>query len=121
MKSETGGLRVGSSFYIATNFTWPFAILRFDRNSLEIETSIFGLFGNIRQFERGLIDCVSVHRGVFSSGICVEHTSKTNPPFLLFWTFAADRVLEALQEDSYTTNKKKANKAEMATPRKSSD
>lgn len=98
---ERGGLRVGQSYWQAVNYTWPFAQLRFNKDELEVETSIFGMFSKIHRLERISIDAISIKRGLFGSGIRIEHSCLVEAPFLLFWTFRSNKVLEALIESDY--------------------
>ena len=91
---ETGGIRVGRSYWLSWNASIPFAKLA----ATETELTLSGL-GKTYAFPQGEPIKLSRYNGAFSTGLQIEHSNPNYPKFLVFWTFRFDEVkceLEAL-------------------------
>src|SRR5689334_12167436 len=95
MYSEWGGAKIGSGL-IAMNATWPLAKLAVDSSSLELYC-LFSRWSFPKQ------SVVAVHRysGVCSKGVRIEHTIKDHNPFIVFWTFRRERLIDELVRHGY--------------------
>ena len=100
--TETGGIRYGSSFWIATNFTWPFVTLTARHSDVSIRISLGRLWSRTFAFERSQIQSISKKRGLISTGIVIEHSNAEYPPFILFWTFRYEALKEQLEAVGYS-------------------
>lgn len=83
--TQTGGARYGKSFYWALNFTIPFAHLRLTEDTLVLHVSFLGLWRRTFSFSKPEIRTMRWRRGLFSTGLQIEHVRSTYPPFILFW------------------------------------
>jgi hypothetical protein len=99
--SETGGLRWGSSFWRAANATWPFASLRASTDSVTVQLSVFGVWRQSFEFRRGDILSMRRLKGLFSTGVRIEHAKPEYPPFDVFWTLRYSVLKARLIELGY--------------------
>lgn len=80
-----GGLRIGTTYWNAENYTWPFIKLYFMHEKLCLER-IFP----IKRWEIAAQEIVAVKRvkGIISclDGYQIEHTSTHLPPVVIFWS-----------------------------------
>jgi hypothetical protein len=95
--TEIGGLRYGSSFWISTNFTWPFATLTASPNEVSIRVSLGRLWARTFALESSQIKSISKTLGLMSTGIVIEHSNVEYPPLILFWTFRYETLKEQLE------------------------
>lgn len=95
--TETGGIRYGSSFWIATNFSWPFATLTASPGEISISVSLGQLWSKTFALKRSQIKSIRKNRGLISTGIVIEHFNAEYPPFILFWTFRYEALKEQLE------------------------
>jgi len=95
--TETGGIRYGTSFWIAANFSWPFATLTASPGEISIRVSLGRLWGRTFALERSQIKSISKKRGLMSTGVVIEHSNAEYPPFILFWTFRYETLKEQLE------------------------
>lgn len=100
--TETGGIRYGHSFWIATNFTWPFATLTAKADGVSIRVSLGKLWSRTFVLERTQIKSIKKRRGLMSTGISIEHSNAEHPPFILFWTFHFEKLKKQLEAIGYT-------------------
>ena len=91
--SQRGGARVGHSYWIASNATWPFASLQATPQTLTL-TVLMKQYAFERKDIRQLKRC----QGVLSSGLQIAHLRKDYPPFIVFWTFNFEALKSELQE-----------------------
>jgi hypothetical protein len=101
--TETGGIRYGSSFWIAANFTWPFAKLTAGPGEISIRVALGKLWSKTFVFERSQIKSISKKRGLISTGIVIEHSVAEYPPFILFWTFRYETLKKQLETVGHST------------------
>jgi hypothetical protein len=87
--SQVGGLRIGRSFWLSINASWPLATLQIYSDRLVLT----GLFRRL-SFPHSAIVRLSEYHGFLSSGIRIEHTVAAYPRLVIFWT----RDLAALEE-----------------------
>jgi hypothetical protein len=91
--SQTGGARVGRSYWIASNATWPFASLQATPQTLTL-TVLMKPYTFERKDIRQLKQC----RGILFAGLQIVHLRKDYPPFVVFWTFNFDLLKSELQK-----------------------
>ena len=104
-QKERGGLRWGESYWSAKNVTWPFATLTIRREYLEVDSAFpfpFGIFDANFIFAPKEVSALRLYRGFFSRGIQVDHLRRDYPPFIVFWSFGASRVLTAAGAAGFT-------------------
>ena len=95
--SQTGGARIGKSIAWSVNATWPLAKLTVRETTLSV--SVLGLTWVLpRTSIRGL----RKYRGVFSTGLQIEHSIPRRPAFVVFWTFRFAELKQALEQYGYT-------------------
>jgi hypothetical protein len=93
---ERGGLRWGESFWIAKNATWPFATFTVRANYLEVICAVpfpLGIFDATFIFTPSDVSELRIIWGLFSRGVHIKHRREDYPPFIVFWSFSASRVL----------------------------
>lgn len=100
--TETGGVRYGRSFWVATNFTWPFATLTAATDGVSIRISLGRLLIRTFVLERGQIKSIKKKRGLLGTGILIEHSNAAYPPFILFWTFRFETLKKQLESIGYS-------------------
>ena len=97
---QTGGLRVGDSYWGAWNATWPFARLSVSEAALDVTVSLF-LSSRHYTFPAATVRRLSVYSGLFSRGLRIEHTVAQCPPFIIFWTFGLRALTSALVQRGF--------------------
>ena len=98
--TERGGSRWGPSPMVSSNVTWPFAEIRVSPQGLEIRVSVLGFAKRTFAFDRAEVTRVASERGVFHTGLRIEHRT-SNPTHIVFWTFHGARLSFALREAGY--------------------
>jgi hypothetical protein len=93
--SQTGGTRIGGGL-IAFNATWPFATLYLYESELHLR-----FFYKDYKFPKTSIQRLRRHHGIFSAGLRIEHSVPSYPRFLVFWTFAFQKLKTELQRPGY--------------------
>ena len=73
--TQTGGARLGMF-----NASWPFATLSATPDVLRLTC-----LGRDYSFPKGSIRSLNRHRGIFSTGLRIEHTDSSFPEFVVFW------------------------------------
>ncbi|HVV73375.1 MAG TPA: hypothetical protein VHI52_18020 [Verrucomicrobiae bacterium] len=91
----SGGTRLGTGFG-AFNASAPLARLTATRSELQLSCP-----GHNLVFPRNSISSLSKHRGIFSSGLRIEHTLSDCDEFVVFWTFRFGKVQKGLSELGY--------------------
>jgi len=99
--SETGGIRYGTSFCTALNFTWPFATLTVTADQLVIRVALVGIWSRTFTLNRAQINSIKRKRALWSVGIEINHSIPEYPPFILFWTFRYRRLKHELECRGY--------------------
>ena len=96
--TETGGIRFGSGF----NATWPCAKLLATQDSvvINIQTGIRSIDSTIN-LKKISVREISKVRGIFSTGIHIEHDDDSQESYILFWTFKYKRLKQALVDLGY--------------------
>ena len=95
--SIRGGIRVGSSYWLAANWTVPFAELRLSQDTVTLRYP----FNNEINIQKNDITRINKKRGIFSAGVQMVHSVETIQPYILFWTFQPDQVSEAFRNMGY--------------------
>ena len=76
--------------------TWPFATFMVRADYLEVNSAFpfpGGIFDASFIFTPNDVNEMRLFWGVVSWGIHVKHHRRDYPPFILFWSFSASRVL----------------------------
>src|SRR6185503_8725488 len=92
--TETGGARIGRSYWLALHASYPLATLTVTADFIELQVKGLGLFtrGNIRRFPRSSIVRLTRKRGLFSQGLRIEHSLANTEPYMLFWSFNIEKT-----------------------------
>ncbi len=77
----TGGIRIGESYWQATNYSWPLVTLNASEDEIVLAMSFKKL-----TLPRSEIAKISSYRGIMSDGVQIEHSSSGTPCFVVFWT-----------------------------------
>jgi len=96
---ETGGIRIGDSFWWAMNYSGPPVKLSIYKEKVII---VYG-FSKI-EFKKSEIVSVGKVRGIFSKGVRIYHKRNKNP-FVIFWTFSVDNLIKEFEKRGYKINK----------------
>lgn len=95
--AERVGARWGQSFWIAANFSWPFAKI--------ILTKDYGMLIilGMKKFclQRQDIQEFKIIKAMFSTGIQIKHTRIDYPEFILFWPSDLDDMKAKLEAFQY--------------------
>jgi hypothetical protein len=89
--TETGGYRVGLSFWLAFQASYPFGELEITETELVLRTLI-----RCHHFPKEHIRKLSQFRGLFSRGLRIEHSLPSCPRFVVFWSRRAPQLLSTL-------------------------
>ena len=97
---QTGGVRIGGGFNAACfNATWPFANLVVGDENLMLVC----LWRNWT-FSKKSIRRLSKHRGLFSSGLRIEHDIALYPAFIVFWSMGFVELKSELEKSGYVVS-----------------
>ncbi|MGC4012948.1 MAG: hypothetical protein QM755_00300 [Luteolibacter sp.] len=91
MAHFSGGLRWGGSFLRSSNVSFPLAKLEIDDSGLSFDAPTVSLHLDFAD----LTD-ISLKRRIFYKGIRFHHGREDLPKQIIFWTFSADSILEAI-------------------------
>jgi hypothetical protein len=95
---DTGGLAAGQNWFYSRQDGGPWSTLAIYRNRLVIT----GLFlGTPYDFARSEVDKIAVE-GWFSSCIRIYHLRRDYPPYIAFWPFSLDSVIEGFRRVGYS-------------------
>lgn len=94
--SQVGGFRIGRSYYLAANGTFPFAKLTVTRAELRLWT-IFGTY----EFEKSEVVSLKRVGRLLSSGLQIVH-EKSFSKYVVFWTFNFKKLKARLEDMGYT-------------------
>ena len=97
---QTGGARVGRSFWWSINWTLPFATLEVDEQALtlRIPRAVYQVpRADVRRIR--LIGPSWAPPGFH--GVVVEHNIDQMPPYIVFWTLNRPALLQALAASGY--------------------
>jgi hypothetical protein len=97
---QKGGLRIGDNFWLAGNYTWPFARLTCTNETIEIVLTI-PLFSKPYIFSHDTIRQLRIQRGLFSKGLRIEHAVADCAPFILFWSFKVAELTNELERRGF--------------------
>ena len=92
--SQIGGARVGGF-----NASWPFASLKVTGDQITLS-----VFSKKYEIEKGKINSIKRYRGLFSTGLKIEHSKNEMPEHLIFWTFSFNKLKQALEEIGYSVD-----------------
>jgi len=99
MYKETGGIRYGSM-----NASWPLASIILTDESIQI--NILGIKSIL--FAKADILNLQKCKGIFSTGLKIEHKINNYPSFIVFWTFNINKLIEQLGTHGYTLSEETA-------------
>jgi hypothetical protein len=99
--TETGGLRSGSSHRGGFNTSWPFVVLKATPEEIEIIIRGFISSGEAITLRRESIEKIRRVKGLFSTGVHIEHHEEREAPYILFWTFKYKALKQALVDLGY--------------------
>lgn len=102
---ETGGIRVGHSYWFSSNYTWPFAKLRVYKNKIVIKYRFSNL--ELRKKDITFIEKYQGLLGFFGRGIRIYHNKTKLPKFIVFWSFNPDNTLNEFRKRGYNLIKSK--------------
>ena len=88
---ERGGYRIGLSYWLAFQASYPFGELEITQSELILRT----LF-RCHRFPKEHIRNLSQFRGVFSRGLRIEHSQPSCPRFVVFWSRRVPQFLAIL-------------------------
>ncbi len=98
--NEFGGIRKGQNFLFALKATWPLAKLEIFREKIVLKYLFFGKI----EFQREEIDRIEPFRtimGPLGRGIRIFHHKDSVSPFIVFWSFSLDTLLNNLKKAKY--------------------
>lgn len=78
------------------NVTWPLATLSATPEALRLSC-----IGCDFSFPKSSIRGLSRHRGIFSTGLRIEHVDSSSPEFIVFWTFGFWKLKAQLESLGY--------------------
>jgi len=101
---ERGGLRYGESYWLAGNFSWPFATLTASRDSITIDCWFPLGFspGRSISIPRAMLKSITRKHGFFSIGMRFEHSLSDRAAYVLFWTSDFKRLAGTLESLGYS-------------------
>lgn len=99
--TEKGGISYGGGAWFSVNFSWPFGTLTADADALVMRASIGRLWSRTFALERASILSIRRKRGIFHTGILIEHTKEDCPPYLVFWSLRYPVLKERLDALGY--------------------
>ena len=88
-----GGLRIGSSFLSAWNYTFPFAKITIDKSRITIRYP----FNKAVELPLADLTSVSVKKRLIYDGVVFAHNRPEVSPYVLYWTFDSRKVCAALE------------------------
>jgi hypothetical protein len=94
---QTGGSRVGQSYWKAVRASWPLASLRVEEN--EIVLSV--LFSRDRHYPKEQITRLSRYKEPLGTSLRIEHTVPSAAPYVLFRTSNYGVLAAALKQAGY--------------------
>ncbi len=91
-----GGLRWGQTFFFSYNLSYPLAVLVISDEWITLKA----LFKPV-DIQKAEVGKVSLAKGWFSKGLRIEHTKRDAPPFIIFWTWKPEEVLNSFAAHGY--------------------
>ena len=92
---QTGGARLD-----LFNATIPFARIIVTPSRITL-----ACFGMSHVFDRSTVRSLSRHRGLFSTGLRIEHAKSSGPSFVVFWTSSFPKLAAALERFGWVVSK----------------
>src|SRR3989344_5161004 len=92
---EIGGIRIGDSYWISSNATWPFAKLKVNRENLIINSPFSEL-----KFKRANVKFIEKYQGplwFLGKGIKINHNKLRTSKFIIFWSYNVDNLIQKLK------------------------
>jgi hypothetical protein len=103
--ARIGGVRIGKSYLLSLNFSAPFGAIAVTRDgTLRIEIK-FPLFRRSYFLKRENVITVRPYKGIFSTGLKIEHRIQELPPYIVFWTSQWRELQEHLRILGYEVAK----------------
>ena len=94
--TQTGGARIGRSFWLSMNASVPFAKLQVTENEITLNS-----MGKKYSFGRNQIEALSIYSGAISSGLQIHHLNAKYPKFIVYWTLDLPSLKTHLSEFGY--------------------
>lgn len=85
--SQTGGARLNSF-----NATIPFATIVVTPSCITLS-----VFAKQHRFKRSDVRSLARHRGLFSTGLRIEHSCSSAPAFVVFWSTSFPKLAGSLE------------------------
>ena len=101
---ERGGLRKGKSFCLALNITWPLVKIEVFNEKIIIKYP----FQSKIKISKKEIKSIKKFQGIlgpFGKGIRILHYKNSLDPFLVFWSFSRNKLLNKLEKEGYPIKK----------------
>ena len=93
---EKGGIRFGDSFWLSSNYSWPFANIEIFKDKIILSWGYSKIVYNKKD-----IRYIEKYRGLFSKGIRIKYNKKKNWKFIIFWSPSVDNLLSKLKKGGY--------------------
>ena len=96
---EVGGSRLGKSFWLgfgqrfAINSTWPKAKIEIYKDYITLNTWNYPI-----KFRKKDIISIEKYKVLFSKGIKINHSVKSEYPFVIFWSWNAEKLINKLKQ-----------------------
>ena len=94
---ETSYSQLGGARLNLFNATIPFARIVATPSRITL-----AVLGSQHTFERAQVRSLSRYRGLFSTGLRIEHFCEDAPSFVVFWTTNYSHLAQALQQLGYS-------------------
>ena len=91
---QSGGVRLGISFWMSFNLTYPFAKIDCSEEILVLKVNAI-VYKREFAFSKSDVQ-LREFRGLFSRGIRILHKNKEYPEFILYWTTNMQELMENL-------------------------
>ena len=98
--TQTGGARIGRSYWLSFNATWPFAKLEVTEAGITITVEALS---KTYSFAKANITDIWLNAGILSTGVQIEHCIESHPKYIVFWTSNIDEMRSSLHRLGYKT------------------
>ncbi len=101
---EIGGIRIGNSYWISSNYTWTLAKLKVHKDKIIINYRFNKLIFNKNEII-GLKKYKSLFGFLGAAGIRIYHKKSKAPKFIVFWSLYPDKTINELKKRGYNLMK----------------
>jgi hypothetical protein len=99
MYTEKGGARIGRSYWLSMNATWPLATISISEEAIELSALC-----QKRHFDKIEISGLQTYTGFISSGIQIIHTIPRYSKFVVFWSMNLKEFVTQLRAHGYNVD-----------------